>query len=232
VPGCDGTVTFNTAASLTYTFLPTGPTATGNNVTGLCAGITYTVTGTDATNSTVQTTIQVGASANPATPTSVITSAPSNTPGCDGVVTMTPATGLVYTVSPTSVSVSGNVISGLCAGTTYTVTGTDNNGCSVATTIILTTTSINNAVKNNISIDVYPNPAANVANIQFNLPTATTVTLSIIDMNGKVISSNTEKLNAGKNLFLFNTKILTNGIYSVRLTSNEFVATQKLSVIK
>jgi hypothetical protein len=233
VPGCDGTVTFNTAASLTYTFLPTGPTATGNNVTGLCAGVIYTVTGTDATSSTVQTTIQVGTSANPATPTSVVTTNPSTTPGCDGVVTMTPAAGLVYTVSPTSVSVSGNVISGLCAGTIYTVTGTDISGCSATATISVTTqTAINNVVKNNISIDVYPNPAANVANIQFNLPTATTVTLSIIDMNGKVISSNTEKLNAGKNLFLFNTKILTNGIYSVRLTSNEFVATQKLSVIK
>ena len=79
---------------------------------------------------------------------------------------------------------------------------------------------------------MYPNPVTNVANIQFNLPTSATVTLSIIDMNGKVVSSNTEKLNAGNNKFMFNTNMLSNGIYSVRLTSNEFVATQKLSVIK
>jgi hypothetical protein len=51
-------------------------------------------------------------------------------------------------------------------------------------------------------------------------------------LNGKVVSSNTEKLNAGNNKFMFNTNMLSNGIYSVRLTSNEFVATQKLSVIK
>lgn len=93
-------------------------------------------------------------------------------------------------------------------------------------------TSVNNVVKNNISIEVYPNPATNVANIQFNLPSAATVTLSIVDLNGKVVSSNTEKLNAGNNKFMFNTNMLSNGIYSVRLTSNEFVATQKLSVIK
>ena len=92
--------------------------------------------------------------------------------------------------------------------------------------------SINNTIKNNIAIEVYPNPATNVANIQFNLPTSTTVTLSIVDLNGKVVSSNTEKLNAGNNKFMFNTNMLSNGIYSVRLTSNEFVATQKLSVIK
>jgi hypothetical protein len=71
-----------------------------------------------------------------------------------------------------------------------------------------------------------------IANIQFNLPTSATVTLSIVDLNGKVVSSNTEKLNAGNNKFMFNTNMLSNGIYSVRLTSNEFVATQKLSVIK
>jgi hypothetical protein len=92
--------------------------------------------------------------------------------------------------------------------------------------------SINNTIKNTIAIEVYPNPATNVANIQFNLPTSSTVTLSIVDLNGKVVSSNTEKLNAGNNKFMFNTNILSNGIYSVRLTSNEFVATQKLSVIK
>jgi hypothetical protein len=92
--------------------------------------------------------------------------------------------------------------------------------------------SINNTIKNNIAIQVYPNPATNVANIQFNLPTSATVTLSIVDLNGKVVSSNTEKLNAGNNKFMFNTNMLSNGIYSVRLTSNEFVATQKLSVIK
>jgi hypothetical protein len=92
--------------------------------------------------------------------------------------------------------------------------------------------SINNTIKNTIAIEVYPNPATNFANIQFNLPTSSTVTLSIVDLNGKVVSSNTEKLNAGNNKFMFNTNILSNGIYSVRLTSNEFVATQKLSVIK
>jgi hypothetical protein len=92
--------------------------------------------------------------------------------------------------------------------------------------------SIKNIIKNNIAIDVYPNPATNVANIQFNLPTSATVTLSIVDMNGKVVSSNTEKLNAGNNKFMFNTNMLSNGIYSVRLTSNEFVDTKKLSVIK
>ena len=42
-----------------------------------------------------------------------------------------------------------------------------------------------------------------IANIQFNLPTSATVTLSIVDLNGKVVSSNTEKLNAGNNKFMF-----------------------------
>ena len=135
-PGCDGTLVFNSAVALTYSFSPMGPIAIGNNVTGLCAGTTYTVTGADAAGCIVQTTIQVGVSPNPAAPTGVVTTNATCNPGCDGVVTMTPAIGLVYSVSPApSIPILGNVIGGLCVGTTYTVTGTDNKGCTATATI-------------------------------------------------------------------------------------------------
>jgi gliding motility-associated-like protein len=135
-PGCDGTLIFNSAVALTYSFSNLGPVSIGNNVSGLCAGTTYTVTGADAAGCIVQTTIQIGISPNPAAPTSVVTTNASCNPGCDGVVTMTPAVGLVYSLSPApSIPIVGNIIGGLCVGTTYTVTGTDNKGCTATATI-------------------------------------------------------------------------------------------------
>ncbi|MBL7771591.1 MAG: gliding motility-associated C-terminal domain-containing protein [Chitinophagaceae bacterium] len=135
-PGCDGTASVNVVGGtlpLTYTvtggatMTPAGPTnnlnSTANN---LCASTNYTITVTDANACSGTTTVNI---APPVVPviSQASTTPVSCTPGCDGSITMSPV-GLTYTVTPGG-SVAANVISNLCAGTTYTIVGTNTSNC-------------------------------------------------------------------------------------------------------
>ncbi|MBK6819174.1 MAG: hypothetical protein IPG85_06045 [Bacteroidetes bacterium] len=144
VPGCDGTATTITAGGTpAYAYSISGGAAIDalGNATNLCAGITYTITVTDANGCTGTTTIQLTA---PNAPTISIntTTAPTCVPGCDGTATTITAGGTpayAYSISGgAAIDALGNATN-LCAGTVYTITVTDANGCTGTTTIQLTT---------------------------------------------------------------------------------------------
>ncbi|MBL7754336.1 MAG: gliding motility-associated C-terminal domain-containing protein, partial [Chitinophagaceae bacterium] len=130
-PGCDGTATFNPTGGTpgyTYSIIPAGTAVfAGNTVSGLCANIIYTVTVNDANSCSATTTVSVNVAPGPQ-PDTLSTTAAGCNPTCNGTATMTPVN-LTYTVNPAAGAIVGNVINGLCAGVTYTVTGTDANGC-------------------------------------------------------------------------------------------------------
>lgn len=131
-PGCDGTITM-TPVGLTYTLTGIVGQTVGNVANGLCANTTYTVVGTDALGCTGEYIYTPSAPLGaPVDTISVVQ--PSCVPGCDGVITMTPVN-FTYTISPAG-SFVGNVASSLCAGH-YTVTGTDANGCTNSTIVVL-----------------------------------------------------------------------------------------------
>jgi gliding motility-associated-like protein len=140
VPGCDGTATVTAIAGGTYTIAPSG---TINPATGaasaLCGGTTYTITVTDANGCTGSTTIQL---ITPVSPVINVTSTtdPSCLPGCDGTATVTSILGGNYTIAPGgAINPATGAASALCAGTTYTITVTDGNGCTGTTTLLLNT---------------------------------------------------------------------------------------------
>jgi hypothetical protein len=144
VPGCDGTATTITAGGTpAYAYSISGGAAIDalGNATNLCAGTVYTITVTDANGCTGTTTIQLTA---PNAPTISIntTTAPTCVPGCDGTATTTTVGGTpayVYSISGgATIDALGNATN-LCAGTVYTITVTDANGCTGTTTIQLTT---------------------------------------------------------------------------------------------
>ncbi len=140
VPGCDGTATMNPAAGIIYSINPAAGTIAGNVINGLCTGTTYTVTGTDANGCTGTTTVQIGTL--PSTPPVVASTTDATcNPGCDGTATMTIIPGMTYSVSPAAGTIVGNVINGLCANTTYTITGTNAAGCTATTTAQVGTTN-------------------------------------------------------------------------------------------
>jgi hypothetical protein len=146
-PGCDGTATMDNIPNMVYSIIPAViPPIVGNNISGLCSGTTYTITGTSSvTGCTSTTSVTIGTVSGPVAPTVLSSTPASCNPGCNGIVILYSPVTMVYSVSPSGPLVTGNKISALCAGTVYTVTGTDVNGCTATTTI---------------SVGTYPNPPA------------------------------------------------------------------------
>jgi gliding motility-associated-like protein len=132
----DGTVTANNATGGTapYTYSWSGGLGTNQNVTGVAAG-TYTVTVTDAENCTETATVTIN---EPAAIVVTATSADASCGSSDGSVSVTSTTGgsgtYVSTVwedaSSNPVADPNNVPAG-----SYTVTVTDNQGCTGTATV-------------------------------------------------------------------------------------------------
>lgn len=129
---CDGTASVNASGgtgTFTYLWAPGGQTTASINA--LCAG-SYTVTVTDANNCTSTQTVTI---TEPSLITANEVSSPANCTLCDGSITVSPSGGTgPYTYSWAPGGQTTPSITNLCPGI-YTVTITDNTGCSVNTPI-------------------------------------------------------------------------------------------------
>lgn len=78
---------------------------------------------------------------------------------------------------------------------------------------------------------VYPNPS-NGENVSLILSTEknANASISVIDLNGRVVSSENFEINAGLNQHALNTNLLNPGVYFIRLNVNGATATQKLII--
>ncbi|MCF8409393.1 MAG: tandem-95 repeat protein, partial [Crocinitomicaceae bacterium] len=120
--------------SLTYTFTPAGPSAgAGGSITGMTAGTSYTVTaGNGSCTSVASSSFSIAAQLS--TPSVPTVSTAAATCSAAGTATISGYNGaLTYTFSPTGPSAgTGGVISGMTAGTSYTVTAGNGSCTSVA----------------------------------------------------------------------------------------------------
>jgi gliding motility-associated-like protein len=133
---CDGTTGVSAAGGTvpyTYSWTPSGGTSA--NAIGLCAG-SYTCTLTDANNCSVKTSVTI------TQPTAVIVNS-ANADICPNTCATLNATGsggtgaINFSWSPGGST--GNAVSVCPASTTtYTITGTDLNGCTGFTTVVVT----------------------------------------------------------------------------------------------
>ncbi len=149
---CIGDSTILTATGTTsYTWAPsTGLSATtGSSVTAKpTSTITYTITGTDANNCTSTITKVVTVHQLPA-----VSISPADTALCMGDIAALSASGDItsYSWSPSgslNTATGNDVIATPSATTTYTVTGSDTNGCTNAATVIVTVHPLPQAVIN------------------------------------------------------------------------------------
>jgi len=132
---CNGTATVTpTSGNSPFTYSWSDPNAQSTQVaTGLCGG-TYTVNVTDASGCTTTAT------ANVLVPNSlsIVITASGNVScfgACDGFAQSTVIGGSApYTYMWMPSGTAGSNVNNLCAGT-YTVTVTDNNGCTASTTV-------------------------------------------------------------------------------------------------
>jgi hypothetical protein len=76
-------------------------------------------------------------------------------------------------------------------------------------------TGVHGITKGNLEFfGSYPNPASTEVNVRFALSKATTATISVMDMSGKVVfTQSTEKLSAGEHVEVLNTSALPAGNY-------------------
>ena len=90
------------------------------------------------------------------------------------------------------------------------------------------------SIPNNFSLyPNYPNPFNPATNISFRLLTDANVSLSIYDLNGKIIETIVDgKLNLGDHLVTWNAKNISSGVYFAILSTKDFSQTQKMILLK
>ncbi|NQZ76659.1 MAG: T9SS type A sorting domain-containing protein, partial [Ekhidna sp.] len=75
---------------------------------------------------------------------------------------------------------------------------------------------------------VFPNPASGSFNVGLNLPQKEPITISLIDMSGKIVFQNT--IGNGLNQILTFKAPSQRGLYFVQITGSNFNASQKLFI--
>jgi hypothetical protein len=82
-----------------------------------------------------------------------------------------------------------------------------------------------------LGLNVFPNPSADMAQVNYNLSAATTVVINIYDVTGKLISSeNKGTQDAGRHFTSINTGAMANGFYTVSVRTANTVSTTKMIV--
>lgn len=190
---------------------------------------TYTVLGSNAYNCTSNGTVQITVNPNPTV--AVSSNAPDQAQMCKGEsVTLTGGgTGVVsfqWAANTLFIQASQAVVSPNTT-TTYTLTGTNANGCSGVTTyvqVVSECTGINQITTTLSGVKVYPNPTSGLFSVELNNNSAKTI--EVTDVTGRVIMTNT----SNNEVVNVNINGLANGIYYVKIQSEN--AVEVIKVVK
>ncbi len=213
---CSGSTATLTASGASTYLWNTSATTTVITVTP-SANTSYTVTGANGTctNSAVQSvSVNTTPTVNAVSSLSLICNGQSATLTASGANTYswnTTATTTVISVSPT-------------VTTSYTVTGTTN-GCSntfVVSQAVSPCTGINANSTALSGLLVYPNP--NTGEFTIELNNGSVKNIDVMDLTGRVVISNT----SSNDKVDFNINTLANGVYYVRIQSNNTVEIIKI----
>jgi hypothetical protein len=251
---CNGT---GTSQPVTVTIVTTLPTVSASSLTA-CSGDTVTLTSSPAdsyTWSTGQTTQSISISA---TTTASVTTTNSNACNGYGMSQATTVTFTSTPTAAGAFTTNGNVVSFTNTSTgaaSYSWDfGDQSNSSAIAPShayigngvYVVTLTAINGACTDVITFDVimsvgideltglsnvniYPNPANDLLNIDYNKNGDDVVEISIIDQFGRVITS----INGLSNGFNHNTIDVSNlqsAVYFVRFTTNGFSKSERLVI--
>ncbi len=213
------TITANGAASYTWSNASTSPTITVSPT----VTTNYTLTGTGA-NGCVNTAMSTIVVYNLPTVTASSTSSLLCT-GQTATITAGGATSYLWNDNSTNVTISVSPTT----STTYSVTGTDINGCSdiaIITQSVSLCTGIESFQNNQSFISIYPNPTNGILNIDFDIDKDADIhVLNSLgeDVFQSTVHSKKTKLNLGN---------LNNGIYIIKIITNDKQLFQPIIITK
>lgn len=142
-----------------------------------------------------------------------------------------PSTGLNTTTGAT-------VIASPTVSTTYTVTGTNDYGCSNTTTVFVEVDNvgIDEVTVSIADLNIYPNPAIDEFSIEFSTTLNSPIEINLYNTLGQKIWAKTLDGVGGtglrKHKFDVNTSTLAAGFYSIELTTTEGNISRKLVIVK
>lgn len=236
--GTSGTTTFCAGGSVTLTSSPadtylwsTG--ATTQSITVSTAGLYHvTVTNAVACNGVGQSN-DITVVVNPV-PTAA--GAIASQTGFTVVFSnsSTGATSYVWNFGDFSSSTAPAPTHVYTANGNYTVQLIASNGTCTDTITINVTVAVGIDEVNNIAgVNLYPNPANDIATVNINLVESAKVAVNVYDVTGKLVSTvYNAQMNAGSNNVTIETADLESGIYFTTINSGKFSKTLKLIVVK
>ena len=248
-------------STATVVNVSSAPTPTINaSATAACSGETVTLTASTAdsylwSNNATTQAIQVTATGN-------FTVTTTNSDACDGVGASAPTavTFTATPTAAGSFTVNGNVVTfsnsstgatsyswdfgdftnssasapvhAFAANGSYTVELTAINGnCTDTQSFTVAITVSLEELEGVENINVYPNPATESFVVAFDNQNNQAVTIEMIDQMGRTIQSNTIE-QSGVQVSEFNTMNVSNGMYSIRISSNGNSLTKRMVVNK
>ncbi|MDP3557364.1 MAG: T9SS type A sorting domain-containing protein [Bacteroidota bacterium] len=209
---CTGSsFTLNPSGATSYTY-SSGPVVTPT------ANTSYTVTGTTS-GCSADAVSSVTVNALPS-----VTAVSSTSILCVGQTASLTASGATTYTWNTSANTAVIAISPTVT-TTYTVDGSDANGCTNTFTIsqaVTPCTGITAKSSNLNGLSVYPNP--NFGQFTIELNNGALKTIEIMDVTGRIVLSNA----TSNDKIDFNINTLANGVYYVKIQSNNSVEVVKI----
>ena len=231
---------------------PTTPTITPSGATAICQNSSVQLTASGATSYswstgattptisvsaantyTVKAINQCGTASNSVAvtvnPLPTVTATSNTTSLCTGSTATLTANGAnTYTWS-TGSTYDTTLVSPI-VNATYTVTGTDANGCNNIAIISQTvtncsTTGVEQLTDSNEQVNIYPNPAS--TSLTLTLSKGDGTLMQVYDVNGKLVLSQTI---SGKTSIDAST--LNEGVYNISLQSNEGVINKRLVIVR
>ncbi len=113
-----------------------------------------------------------------------------------------------------------------------TLTVTSARGCVASTTATLSGITATKEVAGLSALKVFPNPTSGNASIEFMLKNQMEMSVQLLDVNGRVVRSANHEFQAGFNRYELNTSSLNNGVYFLRLLSEQGQQVVRISVVK
>ncbi len=210
-----------------YTLMPTGAaTYTYSSGSAIVTPTTTTSYSLNGTNSAGCISSNSAIATITVNPLPIISASTSNSiicgPPFQGNATLTASGANTYTWNPGGPG--PGIVVNPSVTTTYTLTGTDMNGCvdKIAITQSVSTCTGINSNERNERISIYPNPN----NGTFTIQPEEELFITITDLTGRIIYS--ERLSGGRHVFS-NTEIAS-GIYFLRANNKE--ASQIIKLVK